>query len=71
MTIPIVPTMAIPNVPVELEPNVHEDVVAESNVDEPVEEDGNWIDMDEVQSHAYHIHPLSDNVFPPMLPTPS
>lgn len=71
MTLPIVPIMFISNVQVELEPNVHEDVVAESNMDELIEEDGNHIDMDEVQSHAYHIHPSSDYVSPLMLQIPS
>lgn len=71
MAIPIAPTMAIPNVPAELEPNVHEDIVIKSNVDELIEEDGNQIDMDGVQSHVYHIHQLSANIFPLMLPTPS
>lgn len=52
------PAETIPNVPVALEPNMHKDVIAKPNVDEGIEEDGNCMDVDEVQQPACHIiHP--------------
>lgn len=66
---PATPTMIIPNVLVTLEPDVHENIVAKPNVDEFVEEYGTEMDVDETQPPASHIHPSSDGIFPPTLPT--
>ena len=59
------------NVLVELEHGVHENVVAKPNMDDDVQDDGNQMDVNNVQLSASHIHPLPNNVPPPMLPTPS
>lgn len=69
--ISIVATMPIPNVLVEFEPGVHENVVDEPNVDDVVEEDGNRMDEDEVQPFAPHIHSLPNDVPLARLLTPS
>ena len=71
MAIPIVPTTTIPNVLLKLEHGVHENVVAKPNMDDDVQDDGNRMDVNNVQLSASHIHPLPNNVPPPMLPTPS
>ena len=72
-TIPIVPTMTISklNVLLKLELNVYEDVVAKVNMGEAIEEDGNRMGVDEVHPPTCHIHPSSDDVPPPILPTPN
>jgi hypothetical protein len=46
---------------------VHEDVIAEPSVNEVVEEDGNWTDVDEVQPLASLIYSLPEDAPPPML----
>lgn len=61
------PTTAIPNVHVELEPDVHEDITTEPNMDDVIEEDGNQVKVDEVKPPASHIHPSPNDVPPPLL----
>lgn len=68
-TIPnVIPTIF--NVPVEFDPGVHEDVVAERNVD-AIGEDGNWMDVYEVQPPVSHNHPSPNDALSLMLPIPS
>lgn len=67
-TIPNVPTMTIPNVTIisiltvliELELDVHKDVVVVANMDD-AKWWGNWMDMHEIQSPTSHIHPLPND----------
>jgi hypothetical protein len=55
MAIPNVTTTAISNVPVQIE-----DVVAEPNVDEAIDEDCNRMDINKIQPSVFHIKPLLD-----------
>jgi hypothetical protein len=59
------------NVPTELEPGVHENVVAKPNMDDEVQDDDNQMDVNKIQVSTSHIHPLPNNAPLPMLPTPS
>lgn len=54
-TIPNVLTMAISIVPTTTISN--DDIVAEPNIHVTIEEDGDWMHMDDVQPPASHIHP--------------
>lgn len=45
MTIPNVTTINILSAPIELEPKVHRDVIAEANIDEVIDETTKWIWM--------------------------
>lgn len=42
MTIPNVTTINILKVPIELEPNVHRDIIVEANIDEAIDEATKW-----------------------------
>jgi hypothetical protein len=66
---PATPTTTIPDVTVDIQPVVHEDVVAEPHVDEAIEAAPNRMDMDEVPPHVSPIHPPADVVPTPMVPT--
>lgn len=77
MAMPNVPTMAIPNMPTTTIPIVpttvisNDDVVAEPNIHEAIEEDGDRTHMDIVQLPTFHIHPCLHDVHPPQLLAPS
>ena len=53
MAIPNVTTTTILNVLVELELGVHESIVVEPNMNDFVEEDGNQMAVDEIQSPVF------------------